>query len=247
MPPGVELVGSEAKKAPRRGWKHRLRPPSPSLNVNRSRLLQLVQHASANGPVLDLGSGARRLGERVINFDLDLFVNVDVIGSAGALPFVDAGFDLVICQAVLEHVRDPHGVVAEIGRVLSGSGCVYAEIPFLQGYHADPHDYQRYTQAGIEALFGDFAAIETGVCVGPASALGWVLIELAALLVPTQLAKKGVRFTVGWLAAAMKQCDRVLARRPDAHRIAAGLFFLGRKKGGPGIGPGPAVCSDTAS
>ena len=68
---------------------------------------------------------------------------------------------------------------------------MYAEIPFLQGYHADPHDYQRYTRSGIVELFGDFDLLETGVCVGPASALGWMLTDLAGLLVPTQLAKKG--------------------------------------------------------
>ncbi len=189
----------------------------------------MVRVASAEGAVLDLGSGERRLGDRVVNLELDLFPNVDVIGSALALPFIDGGFALVVCQAVMEHVSDPRCVVDEIGRVLQAGGRVYAEIPFMQGYHADPHDYQRFTISGIRTLFANFEEVECGVCVGPASAFGWMLTELAGLIVPTRVGKIGVRFAVGWFAALLKQCDRWLARRPDAHRIAGGLYFLGRK------------------
>ena len=32
-----------------------------------------------------------------------------------------------------------------------------------------------------------------------------------------------------WLTTPIKYLDRFVANRPDAHRIAAGLYFIGRK------------------
>jgi SAM-dependent methyltransferase len=45
-------------------------------------------------------------------------------GEAEALPFPDASFDLVTCQTLLIHVRDPGAVIAEMRRVLRPGGRV---------------------------------------------------------------------------------------------------------------------------
>lgn len=42
-----------------------------------------------------------------------------VVGDAHALPFPDNSFDVVVCSEVLEHVIDPHVVLAEVLRVAS--------------------------------------------------------------------------------------------------------------------------------
>ena len=41
-------------------------------------------------------------------------------------------------------------VVSEMLRVLKPGGELYCSIPFIFGFHASPHDYQRYTVEGFK-------------------------------------------------------------------------------------------------
>ncbi|EAW12018.1 putative ubiE/COQ5 methyltransferase [Aspergillus clavatus NRRL 1] len=49
-----------------------------------------------------------------------------VAGDGNALAFADGSFDLVLCHQVLQHVRDPVGVLAEMRRVAKTGGLVAA-------------------------------------------------------------------------------------------------------------------------
>jgi len=51
------------------------------------------------------------------------------VGSAEKLPFPDASFDLVTCQLVLIHVRDPAVALTEMKRVLRPGGVLLAAEP----------------------------------------------------------------------------------------------------------------------
>jgi SAM-dependent methyltransferase len=51
------------------------------------------------------------------------------LGSAEALPFPDAAFDLVTCQTLLIHVADPAAVLAEMLRVARPGGLIVASEP----------------------------------------------------------------------------------------------------------------------
>jgi len=145
------------------------------------------------------------------------------------MPFACDSFDAVICQGVLEHVSEPKIVVDNIFEVLQPGGFVYAEIPFLQGFHADPSDYQRYTIKGIEYLFRDFEKLDSGTCVGPSSALAWMLREYFSLFFGGGKARSFASHIFGWLTFWVKYGDLLLIRNPEAHRIASGLYFVGRK------------------
>jgi hypothetical protein len=49
--------------------------------------------------------------------------NVDFVeGDANALAYADGSFDVVVCHQVLQHVRDPVGVLREMKRVAKGGG-----------------------------------------------------------------------------------------------------------------------------
>ncbi len=210
--------------------KHLMVPPSPSLNT--SPIAQrMLTDLGVHSAVLDLGSGSHRLAKHVVNMDIDLLPSVDIVAAGQALPFRDSVFDGIITQAVLEHVPDPSSVIWEIRRVLKDEGHIYAEVPFLQGYHADPDDYQRFTLSGMRWLFRDFDTIDIGVCVGPSSALVWMLREYARLVLqPAEPLGKIIYRLVGWITLPLKYLDLVMARREGAHAIAAGLYFYGRKR-----------------
>ncbi len=226
-----ELVGLPQKKTPRNlaGWRRLKTPPSPCLNVAPG-ALSVMERLSETAVMLEIGSGTRRLHPHIINLDIDRFPQVDVVAAGDQLPFADELFDLVVCEAVLEHVRQPNAVVAEMVRVLKPGGQLYVETPFLEGFHADPHDYQRYTLAGLEYLLREVEKLESGIAVGPASALGWLLREYLPLFAPVFL-RKEVALAVAWMTTPFKYLDWWLVRRPEAHRIAAGFYFWGQKRG----------------
>jgi len=76
-------------------------------------------------------------------------VSVDLrVGTAEALPFEAASFDLVILDNVLEHVTDREQTLREIHRVLKPNGLLYMVIPkplALYSLWNDPH----YDLAGL--------------------------------------------------------------------------------------------------
>jgi len=45
-------------------------------------------------------------------------------GDANSLPFGDASFDLVLCNSVLHHMRDPDRLLAEIRRIAKPNGAI---------------------------------------------------------------------------------------------------------------------------
>jgi SAM-dependent methyltransferase len=203
-------------------------PPTHSLNISAG-IKRILSELGPTAMVLDLGSGCRRLGNQVINLDVQSHPEVDVIATGARLPFKSESFDCVIVQAVLEHVPDAEKVIDEIMTVLKKGGYVYAEIPFIQPYHPDPEDYQRFTLKGINYLFRYFDCIDSGVCVGPTSALCGILKEYLPLLVDIPVIRGIVYRLVGYLAIPFKYLDLLLAKKRRAHIVASGLYFYGRR------------------
>lgn len=87
--------------------------------------------------------------------------SADVVASADALPVPDASFDVVLATQLLEHVPAPEAVLAEIARVLRPGGALHLTVPLAWELHELPHDYRRFTPAGLRVLLegAGFAAI----------------------------------------------------------------------------------------
>lgn len=75
-----------------------------------------------------------------------------VYGDAHALPFPDATFDAVLVFDVLEHLQDPERALAGMRRVLRPGGRLILGVPFIYPQHDLPHDYARWSEAGLRAL-----------------------------------------------------------------------------------------------
>ena len=61
-------------------------------------------------------------------------------------------FDLVICEQVLEHVRDPCTAAATLSALCRDGGRVLVSTPFLLRIHDHPGDYWRFTPDGLRIL-----------------------------------------------------------------------------------------------
>lgn len=113
------------------------------------------------GVVLDIGAGDRWLQQHLpvdakyIALDYpptgrDLYhARPDVFADAARLPIADDTVDAVVCLEVLEHVRHPQQVLAEIARVLRPGGRLCLSMPFLYPIHDAPFDFQRLTRHGL--------------------------------------------------------------------------------------------------
>lgn len=195
------------------------------------RIPQFVERLGPAATILNLGSGRTNFGERVVNLDIGPLLHVDVVAVGERLPVEDASLDGVITQGVLEHVPDLRTTVAEIDRVLRPGGLVYHEIPFIQGYHASPNDFRRFTSVGIAELAPGYVIVEQGIAVGPSSALMWIASEWLALLFSFRnetLLKIGRR-VFPWLLTPLKWLDAWLEGHPRAELIASAFYIIARK------------------
>lgn len=97
-------------------------------------------------------------------------------------------YDLIVCNAVLEHVRDPFGCAREIHRILKPGGQAWIEVPFVHPYHpykgwelehgvfADPldasadndhgGDYWRFSPMGVIELMKPLRLIGRILLIG---------------------------------------------------------------------------------
>jgi SAM-dependent methyltransferase len=219
------------------GWvgaaKRLVRVPSPTFETAeiRRQIPAFVASFPADARLINVGSASLRHGARVLNVDLLPGPGVDVVGDATRLPFGDDTLDGIISRRVLEHVRKPGLAVEEMLRVLKPGGRVWCEIPFLQGYHPTPTDYQRYTRAGLADLFDQFEIVELGVALGPSSTLSWILREYLAILFSfnnAHLYKIGER-VFSWLTLPVKFLDGITARSRFAPQIASSFYVIARK------------------
>ena len=118
--------------------------------------------------VLDLGCGAgdsvdlfRSLEPRVQWTGADIEQSPEVAARTRAdadfvtfdgehLPFADATFDLVYCKQVLEHVRRPQPLLADVARVLRPGGWLAGSTSHLEAFHS--RSIFNYTPYGLMLL-----------------------------------------------------------------------------------------------
>lgn len=73
----------------------------------------------------------------------------------GTVPAEDRSFDTVLSTQVLEHVADPERYLAECFRVLRPGGRMLLSTHGIFGYHPDPVDLWRWTNAGLQRIVSD--------------------------------------------------------------------------------------------
>ncbi len=189
--------------------------------------------------VVHVGGGPNRNHPLEINLNQFRLENVDIVGDAEHLPLGNASVDVVVSNAVLEHVKDLKETLREIDRVLKPGGLVYIEIPFAQHYHTHDaygvrfEDYRRLTKAGLAAAFDFCTPLDVGVCVGPTSALFQIVFSFLRDLSPRPLYRRVVDFLYRLIGNPCVQLDAHLSEAViERSVIPSGIYYFGRKRDG---------------
>lgn len=121
--------------------------------------------------VLDLGAGAGKSYDRLVRFvpgldytGLDIESSPEVAQRARTdlrfvtydgetFPFDDGSYDAIFCKQVLEHVRRPDAVIAEVARILRPGGLFVGSVSQLEPYHS--HSIFNWTAYGLFRVLSD--------------------------------------------------------------------------------------------
>ena len=180
--------------------------------------------------VADLGCGMNRYRQPVLLVDGAAYPHLDLVCRLEHLPIRNNCLDGLISVAVLEHVPNPQEHVAQMHRVLKPGGRLLCYVPFLQGYHASPDDFHRWTTSGLRELFGQFEILQVRVGAGPTSALVWQLQEWLALTLSLGSRRLyRLLLPLTWLLSPLKYLDLLLQHHPEAYRAASALILEAKK------------------
>lgn len=128
--------------------------------------IALSDHTLVPGIVVDLGGGRNPSYLGFLKGVSDTtFKNIDMQHGEGtartidfetdALPYDDESVDQILMLNILEHIYHHTFFVRESFRILKPGKTVIGFVPFLINYHADPHDYFRYTHEALRRIFRD--------------------------------------------------------------------------------------------
>lgn len=135
--------------------------------------------------------------------NLDWITKPNIFADVTATPLKTASVDCILCTEVLEHLKDPQDCVDEIHRLLRDDGLVFASTPFFYPVHADPYDFQRFTEDGLRHLFREFKSVQVFRMGGYFGVLG-LLCELGIS------SEEGNTFTSKFTCWALKWISRWL-------------------------------------
>jgi len=221
---GTRVLEQRYRARGARGWLRRaVEPPAPFvMNSREPRDFPLGKWNLYIG-------GAGRTVPGYINLDLFWMPGVDVAADAEQLPFGDAIFQRVECDAVLEHVCDLMLVVSELRRVLAPGGYLHVVTPFCHPFHEYPKDYRRFTLDGLKQLAGGLEVVAEGWRTGPTATVLVVGIEWAKGLLPWRWWRGGMHFALGWLLFPLRYLDVPLMASGRASRIGNHCYIWLRK------------------
>jgi len=195
----------------------RRRRTTPLARHNMERALR--QHESLLVGTVGLNAGAAYGAytdllrcDTTIVLDLLQRPGVDLQGDLHCLPLRSESADVVLLTEVLEHLRQPWNALRECHRVLRPGGIVLITTRFMYPFHAEPHDYYRYTDEGLRELLSEFESVTT-VPLGNRAHVLWTAISEV----------RGVR-------RVLRRCNPLIARlQVRQTRWADGYLAVGRR------------------
>ena len=119
-----------------------LKDQAPDCEIQINKEIYDFKEIVANKKVVDIGCGYGR-NKSIVESVGGEWIGVEpfeggshtVVGDAEDLPFDDESFDVVIMDAVLEHIPDVGKAISEVARVLKPNGVFIGYVAFMECFH----------------------------------------------------------------------------------------------------------------
>jgi SAM-dependent methyltransferase len=132
--------------------------------------------------------------------NLDWVTTPNIFADVTRTPLQAESADCILCTEVLEHLPDPQACVDEIHRLLHDDGVALVSVPFFYPVHADPYDFQRFSEDGLRNLFRDFKSLEILRMGGYLGVIG-LIVELGINGVEgISVLNKFLRWSMKWIS-----------------------------------------------
>jgi SAM-dependent methyltransferase len=145
------------------------------------------------------------------------------------LPLDSNRYDTAILSDVLEHIRHPEALLAEVARILAPGGKLLLNVPFFYWLHEQPYDYFRYSEHALRSFIeqcGLRLVLLEGLGGAPevlADVLGKHLNEVPWVgPVASRLLQRSA-----WAVARLPPLSRALA--PSRQRFPMAYFLVAEK------------------
>ncbi len=214
-----------------RGIIKRILNPTPTIQSN-PQITKVLSIIPEGGKIVDLGAGGRKITPECVTIDFARIGDTNVVADIHNIPLKDETIDCLFCTGTLEHVHNPEIVLKEIFRVLKIDGTIYIDVPFMQCYHPDPVDYWRFTIKGIELICtrNGFTKIETGVNIGSASSVTWILMAFSHTIFSNRIINKLFSTIFSMLVSPIKYLDKYTIKGENSIIAPSAVYFIGTKK-----------------
>ena len=211
----------------------------PTFDYDYGKYEQMILNEHPGEIIIEIGSGINtckdRKYENAILLEIFPYATTDVVCYAENLPFIDNSISGVICNAVLEHIKDPFHVVKEFYRILKPGGHLKIDVNFLYPYHSSPDHYFNMTISGVKELCKDFSPIEVGVgehqlpCFGLHEILNYYFCGIEDPKMARKIKKMSVKKFMDFLQDCKNNYAETHLNSKAIENIAAGVFFYGEK------------------
>ena len=167
-----------------------------------------------------------------IKMDITVKRGVDLVADGYRIPFPDKYFDLVVAQASMKHLVNPHNFITEVKRILKPEGIFYAEFAYLLSFHRWPGDYFRFTPRGISELLTGFDIVDMGANRGASYTVAEILMLYCACLLSfnNHFLYSFFKYFFGWILHPVRYLDFFLANNRWADQICQINYCIARRK-----------------